>query len=55
MRDARLVVIGGAGHAVHLEQPAAFENAVIDFLDGVAPATQAPAAAADGECRSASQ
>jgi 2-succinyl-6-hydroxy-2,4-cyclohexadiene-1-carboxylate synthase len=55
MPDARLVVIAGAGHAVHLEQPAAFENAVTDFLDQVAPAAQAPAAAGGAECRSAGQ
>ena len=45
MPNARLVVINGAGHAVHVEEPAAFENAVTDFLDHVTPAAQAPVAA----------
>jgi 2-succinyl-6-hydroxy-2,4-cyclohexadiene-1-carboxylate synthase len=31
--NASLAVIGGAGHACHLEQPAAFLDAVLPFLD----------------------
>ncbi len=30
---ARLVVVPGAGHTVHLEQPAAFDRLVLDHLD----------------------
>jgi len=33
MPQARLSVVEGAGHAVHLEQPAAFASLVADFLD----------------------
>jgi 2-succinyl-6-hydroxy-2,4-cyclohexadiene-1-carboxylate synthase len=33
--NARLAIIPDAGHAVHLEQPAAFRLAVDQFLDGV--------------------
>jgi 2-succinyl-6-hydroxy-2,4-cyclohexadiene-1-carboxylate synthase len=35
MPDARLAVVPDAGHAVHLEQPAAFEALVTGFLDGL--------------------
>jgi 3-oxoadipate enol-lactonase len=31
--EAELVTIKGAGHACHIEQPRAFDRAVIDFLD----------------------
>ena len=34
--DARALVVPEAGHAVHLEQPAAFERAVLAFLDAIA-------------------
>ena len=27
------VIVEGAGHNVHIEQPHAFEQAVLDFLD----------------------
>ena len=30
--EARLVVVPGAGHAIHLEQPEAFSRHVLDFL-----------------------
>jgi 2-succinyl-6-hydroxy-2,4-cyclohexadiene-1-carboxylate synthase len=53
--NARLVVIEGAGHAVHLEQPAAFNNAVADFLDHVAPPAHTEAGAAGLGCRRAGQ
>ena len=33
--DARLVIIPGAGHVANLDQPAAFNQAVVEFLDGV--------------------
>jgi pimeloyl-ACP methyl ester carboxylesterase len=33
--DASAVVIGGAGHHVHLDQPAAFLAAVLPFLTGI--------------------
>ena len=36
LAHARLVVVPGAGHAVHLEQPAAFGEAVSAFLAGAA-------------------
>jgi 2-succinyl-6-hydroxy-2,4-cyclohexadiene-1-carboxylate synthase len=32
---ARLVIVPDAGHAVHLEQPDAFRQAVLEFLEGV--------------------
>ena len=35
---SRLCIVPGAGHAVHLEQPAAFDEAVADFLQAYAPA-----------------
>lgn len=35
MPRAQLVVVPGAGHAVHLERPAAFAAAVSAFLDGL--------------------
>lgn len=35
IRDARLVVLPGAGHLAHLEYPAAFNAAVRDFLHSV--------------------
>ena len=34
----RLCIVPGAGHAVHLEQPAAFDEAVAGFLQANAPA-----------------
>jgi 2-succinyl-6-hydroxy-2,4-cyclohexadiene-1-carboxylate synthase len=33
MPNARLLVVENAGHAVHLEQPKAFDDAVTDFLE----------------------
>jgi 2-succinyl-6-hydroxy-2,4-cyclohexadiene-1-carboxylate synthase len=33
--EARLVIVPGAGHAVHLEQPEGFRRHVLEFLDGV--------------------
>lgn len=33
MPDARLIVVPGAGHTVHLEEPGAFQRAVLDFLE----------------------
>jgi 3-oxoadipate enol-lactonase len=33
---SRLVWIGGAGHTVHLEQPRAVNEAIRQFLEGVA-------------------
>jgi len=33
--DARVVVVPAAGHTVHLEQPEAFQRAVLDFLRSV--------------------
>ncbi len=42
--DARLVVIPGAGHAAHLEQPASFVAVVDEFLrEGLEPVTRWPA------------
>jgi 2-succinyl-6-hydroxy-2,4-cyclohexadiene-1-carboxylate synthase len=35
MPAARLTVIDGAGHAVHLEEPAAYASAVAEFLEAV--------------------
>ena len=35
MPDARLVIVPDAGHTVHLEQPEAFDAAVLDFLNAV--------------------
>lgn len=35
MPNARLVIVPAAGHAVHLEQPAAFQRAVLGFLQTV--------------------
>jgi pimeloyl-ACP methyl ester carboxylesterase len=34
---ARLIVVPDAGHVVNLEQPAAFNRALVDFLDGIPP------------------
>jgi pimeloyl-ACP methyl ester carboxylesterase len=39
--DARLVVIPDAGHVVNLEQPAAFDEALVSFLDAHACARAA--------------
>jgi pimeloyl-ACP methyl ester carboxylesterase len=40
---ARLVVIGGAGHAPHLESPARFRVAVLPFISAPAlPAISVP-------------
>jgi pimeloyl-ACP methyl ester carboxylesterase len=33
--DARLVVIPGAGHVANLDQPEAFNRAMLDFLAGL--------------------
>jgi 2-succinyl-6-hydroxy-2,4-cyclohexadiene-1-carboxylate synthase len=41
--DANVVVVPDSGHAVHLEQPVAFVDAVLPFLDGDHP-TARPAA-----------
>jgi len=35
--DARLVIVPDAGHAVHLEQPEAFQRTVLEFLEEMAP------------------
>ncbi|MEE2674219.1 MAG: alpha/beta hydrolase [Myxococcota bacterium] len=35
LRDARLVVVEGAGHHVHLDRPDAFLEAAVPFLGGV--------------------
>jgi len=35
IRGARLVTIGGAGHASNIEQPAQFNRALADFLGGL--------------------
>jgi pimeloyl-ACP methyl ester carboxylesterase len=35
---ARLVVIPGAGHSSNLDQPEAFNRALLEFLDGLPPA-----------------
>jgi pimeloyl-ACP methyl ester carboxylesterase len=35
--NARKVVIPGGGHAVHFDEPAAFNAALLDFLKGVKP------------------
>ena len=35
--DARLVTIHGAGHSVHLEQPRATADALVEFVERVAP------------------
>ena len=55
---AELVVVPGAGHAVMLERPAAYNRAVLDFLDrvtgdspGSARAPLSPGAAASGPSR----
>ena len=36
--EARLVVVPGAGHVVNLARPDAFNEALLDFLGGLAPA-----------------
>ncbi len=33
--NARLVIVPDAGHTAHLEQPEAFQRAVLEFLDGL--------------------
>jgi pimeloyl-ACP methyl ester carboxylesterase len=38
---ARKVIIPKAGHAVNIDQPGAFNEAVLSFLDGLDPATNA--------------
>jgi hypothetical protein len=35
MPDARLEVVPDAGHTVHLEQPAAYERAILEFFEKV--------------------
>jgi len=49
--DAGLVVVPEAGHAVHLERPAAFERAVADFLDGSHDDVRRPAGTPAGGAR----
>lgn len=36
MPQARRVTIAGAGHLVNLDEPEAFDRAVIDFVQGLA-------------------
>ena len=40
---AEVMIIEGAGHAAHLEQPRAFEEAVLGFLRRLDPPASAPA------------
>ena len=42
--DARVAIVRGAGHAVHLERPDAWLDAVEPFLDGAHASLHAPAA-----------
>lgn len=42
IRDARLAIVDGAGHAPHLEQPAAFRRIVVSFLAGGASLPDTP-------------
>ncbi len=39
---AELATIAGAGHAPHLEQPAAFNRLLAEFVDGIEPAALLP-------------
>jgi 2-succinyl-6-hydroxy-2,4-cyclohexadiene-1-carboxylate synthase len=40
IRGRRLAIVAGAGHTIHLEQPDAFRQLVIEFMDGVPHQTQ---------------
>ncbi|HEV2440528.1 MAG TPA: 2-succinyl-6-hydroxy-2,4-cyclohexadiene-1-carboxylate synthase [bacterium] len=46
--DARVVVVPAAGHTVHLEQPEAFQRAVLDFLRSVEDGDAARRRCGDG-------
>ena len=35
MPDAREVIVPGGGHGVHLDEPARFNTALLEFLDGL--------------------
>jgi len=37
MPHSRLAIVGNAGHAVHLERPALFDQLVLDYLTEIAP------------------
>lgn len=42
--NARQVVIADAGHGIHFAQPERFNAALLEFLDGVARASESPRA-----------
>jgi pimeloyl-ACP methyl ester carboxylesterase len=42
MPDARLVTVAGVGHFVHVERPAEFARAVVDFVKTTAPSSYDP-------------
>jgi pimeloyl-ACP methyl ester carboxylesterase len=42
MPDARLVTVAGVGHFVHVERPAEFSGAVLDFVKTTAPSSYDP-------------
>ena len=45
---AKLVILPHVGHAGLLQDPAAFNKAMLDFLDGSAGASSGPPASAEG-------
>jgi 2-succinyl-6-hydroxy-2,4-cyclohexadiene-1-carboxylate synthase len=49
MPEATLVVVPNSGHAIHLEQPAFFEQYVLDFLEPDTTGVAQPSVAAMGE------